>query len=411
MGTASAKAIFDADDSRMDAVMTRMDKKLQRLESTFHKFGNVAEKALAMAGATWVAAKGWEAFNEVLEKGHHLENLSAMTGAAVGDLYVLEKMFKKAGGSAEDAGDLIGHMQKTLAAGSAGNILEQMGLDPEHLRHAAAPEAFLEIGEAIRKIPNAADRAAVSMEVFGKKGRETLAIFADGHAVEMFENSRQSADIYERSAGVFSEIHERMAAVAGRLDTSWLILADRLSAVVLPLLDKVTNALAKWNQNGFVAAAGDTAAVYGEAALQGRLGELAGASLDKQATDILPNWINKIFDHVPFMDTQAEKTAKFDKIFDSLYGDLKERDAKQREQFKGGTDDGSLFDFSGAANAGITTLGRIGGNWGGGGGGDPLIDEARAHTRILQTISDKLPDAKGGGNYSSAASGGGTWED
>ena len=47
-----AKAIFEADDSKMQSVMDGMDKKLEHLEHRFHRFGEVAEKALELTGIT-----------------------------------------------------------------------------------------------------------------------------------------------------------------------------------------------------------------------------------------------------------------------------------------------------------------------------------------------------------------------
>lgn len=375
-----AKAIFTADDSSMSAVMDRMGKKLEHLEHSFHGFHHVAEKALELTGVALLLEHGFEAFHEVLEKGHGLEVLSAKTGASISDLVVLEAMFRRVGGGAEDAEKLIGKMQKSLAEGTGNHLLAQMGLDPEQLRKMNAVEAFEKIGKALMQIPNAGDRAAASMELLGKSGRSALAIFAMGHVDEMLANARQQAEIYDRSAGTFSLVHEKMSGIPDRLNTSWLILADRIAETLMPLLDQVNAALDRMNGSGGPVQAAAGVGGYLLSQLSDPNGDALGEAFNLLYTGA-DNFVTRLFGGDEAVDPLGfgERAAAWQKA--------QEEQAEAAKHHGGhGEGDDSFFDFGKGAMGNLTALGAVGGNWGGG-AVDPWLDEARTHTRLLETIA------------------------
>ena len=126
-----------------------------------------------------------ETFKKALEVGKDIDNLSQETGMAAGQVAVLLRAFDDAGIGADKFGPLVNKMQKFIegagdASGKSAEALANLGLTTEDLAKLSPDEQFRKLGMAINAIHDPAQKAAVSMEIFGSRlGGRTLALFND----------------------------------------------------------------------------------------------------------------------------------------------------------------------------------------------------------------------------------------
>jgi hypothetical protein len=157
-------------------------------ESGFSKIAIGA--ALAVAGtaaidaAIAVAQKTVASFGAALSMGGRLKELSDRTGVAVDRILLLERAFHNAGVGADAVGPIINKMQKAIVDASDGtsaaaDAFTKLGIPLSALENLSPEEQLRTIGKAIASIPNEADRAAISIEVFGKSGGALNQLFSD----------------------------------------------------------------------------------------------------------------------------------------------------------------------------------------------------------------------------------------
>ena len=89
-----ATAVFDADDSRLSSALARLNGRMLALQSRIAKF---AAAFIALRAVASVVTAGFDHFKQALDVGGQLNDLSANTGVAVGDLVVLQQEFSKIG--------------------------------------------------------------------------------------------------------------------------------------------------------------------------------------------------------------------------------------------------------------------------------------------------------------------------
>ena len=170
--SAAAKAVFEADSSKLDSALLRVQQsmlKLQKVVALVH-YGFAALKAVGN-----LISKEFEHVKESMTLGKELNELSARTGIAVGDLVELRSEFKKVGKGTEDIGPAINKMQRNLAEGKAADVIKKMGLNMEAMKRMTPLEQFHELGRAIGGLQNPMDRADAAMKIFGRTGRRARA--------------------------------------------------------------------------------------------------------------------------------------------------------------------------------------------------------------------------------------------
>src|SRR4051794_12505524 len=126
-----ATAIFDADDSRLGAALTRINQRMLALQSRIAKF---AVAFVAVHSAVRLVGAGFDHLREALDLGGNLSDLSANTGVAVQDLMVLQQEFANAGKSAEDVGPALSKLTRTLQSGAANDTVRRLGMSLEELK-------------------------------------------------------------------------------------------------------------------------------------------------------------------------------------------------------------------------------------------------------------------------------------
>ena len=180
-----------------------------------------------------------ETFHGVLEMGGKLNELSDQTGIAAGKLVILQRAFENTGLQADDLGKLVNKMQKFIeGAGDSGSAsaekLAKIGLTTEELKALSPEEQFQKIGKALAAISDPGEKAALSMEIFGKSGGKTLALF--NHLDEEMENAKTEvgsfAKVMDGSASSFHMMDDSLKEIGNKtLEFAAGILQDAMPSL------------------------------------------------------------------------------------------------------------------------------------------------------------------------------------
>jgi methyl-accepting chemotaxis protein len=183
--------------------------------------------------------KVMETFHGVLEMGGKLDELSDQTGIAAGKLVILQRAFENTGLQADDLGKLVNKMQKFIeGAGDSGSAsaekLAKIGLTTEELKALSPDEQFQKIGTALAAISDPTEKAAMSMEIFGKSGGKTLALF--NHLDEEMANAKTEvgsfAEVMDGSASSFHMMDDSLKEIGNKtLEFAAGILQDAMPSL------------------------------------------------------------------------------------------------------------------------------------------------------------------------------------
>ena len=284
-----ATAVFDADDSRFSAALARINGKMLALQSRIVKF---AGAFLAIRAAAGVVTAGCDHFKQALDVGGQLNDLSANTGVAVGDLVVLQQEFANAGKSAEDIGPVFGKMAKTLQGGAADDTIKKLGINLEELKKKTPAEQFRALGSAINAVQDPTQKAAASMERPARQrlhqtrsancvaaGAANFRTQRRGVAVALFvgwlrrcgqpgrlagadcrsggcavtaprlQECATALCVLDKDAALFDDVSDKLALTGIKVRGFWVGVAEKVAPVLKPLLDKFASLdLASWGQ-------------------------------------------------------------------------------------------------------------------------------------------------------------------
>ena len=183
-------------------------------------FGSVIGKLAGLAAGFASVSATISAFHAAMEDGGRLADFSDQTGIAVDKLVVLERAFENNGMAADDMGKVVNKMQKFLVeAGESGSTasekLHGIGLFSAELLKLSPDEQFQKIAETIAAIPDPAQRAAMSMEIFGKSGGKLQALFKDmqGQINQAGEEVGTYASVMKDHAAEFDAMGDGIAAI------------------------------------------------------------------------------------------------------------------------------------------------------------------------------------------------------
>lgn len=285
--SASAKAVFEADSGKLDAALVRVQTSMLKLQrgvaSVF-----VAFKSLKIAGEA--IGSQFEQVKKAFDLGGELNDLSARTGIAVGDLAVLRQEFANAGKGAEDVGPAIAKMQKSLAEGKGADLIQKMGLNMDELKSKTPADQFHALGTAIAGLQNPLDRAQAATAIFGKSGAELLSVFSDGNFGEAAAQVGGQAQILQKDAALFDDVSDKLNLVGTKVQGFFVGVADRVAPVLKPLLDRfATMDFSSWGQQ-----IGDVVAFLIQSFADGSIGDILLQTL-KIALSEAANFILGLF--------------------------------------------------------------------------------------------------------------------
>lgn len=268
-----ATATFDANDSPLQAAFRRADKGLLGLEKKFAAVARVAASMLALPAAVGLGLAA--GVGKALDVGGELNDLSARTGTAAGDLQKLQQEFKNSGKAGEDVGPVLNKMQKALATGSGAETLSKLGLKLEDLKKKTSVEQFHAIGDAINRVSDPAEKSAAAMDLFGKSGGELLSLFASGGFGDAAAQVGGQAELLSKDAALFDDVSDKLALAGLKVQGFFVGVADQVAPVLKPLLDEF--ATMDFSQLG--QQVGSVISMFVQAFSDGTLGEILFESL------------------------------------------------------------------------------------------------------------------------------------
>jgi hypothetical protein len=120
----------------------------------------------------------------------------------------LQLAFEQIGMTGNDVQPVLAKLQRTISEAASGSIdaaqkFKTIGISIEEIKGLSADEQFLRVGEAINKIENPAQRAAMAMQLFEESGTKLLAIFAAGGLEDVRAALGTQSALLAENAGVF----------------------------------------------------------------------------------------------------------------------------------------------------------------------------------------------------------------
>lgn len=187
---ADVTTTFAAKDQSFKKTIDGMEKRLRGFQGGVKGFtGKVGAMAGAFAkvagpvaalGAAFLGARtASQAFFSAVSLGGELNDLAARTGAAAGELMVLQRAFQNSGAGAEKVGPTINKLQRSIVEAGQGvatytRAFDMLNLSHEELSKMNPTEQLRAVAEAISQIPNPSERSAVAMQLLGRSGGELL---------------------------------------------------------------------------------------------------------------------------------------------------------------------------------------------------------------------------------------------
>lgn len=260
---AGVKVNFSANDAGFTSTVSKVNQSMKGMDNNVSKvsasvktsFAAMAKAGAALAvgfGAIKAAAAAvrntFDAFGQALDMGGRLSDLQASTGAAAGEILVLERAFQNAGAGAEKAGPALNKMQRAIVEAGQGVTTYQkafaaMGVNFDELRQKTPSEQFSILAKKISEISDPAERATASMQIFGRSGAKLLPLFGD------FENGISTAReqlgllpaIMDKMNGQFDTISDNIAVVREKFAE----FAAGVLSKIAPMLELITDRLSK----------------------------------------------------------------------------------------------------------------------------------------------------------------------
>ena len=172
---------FGAKDDGLKAAIAGVEKGIGKMSSAF--------SVLVVAAVGIAAVKSaFDGFKKLADYAGGVSDLAAQTGLTAEATMVWTQALKNAGQDAGALGPLMNKLQKAMSGvnedGEVTNkAFEKLGINVETLR-ALSPDQYLQtVAEAIGAIKDPAERAALAVELLGKSGGKSLAVFTDSSAL------------------------------------------------------------------------------------------------------------------------------------------------------------------------------------------------------------------------------------
>jgi len=180
-------------------------------------------------------------FYEALQFGGKLVDLSRQTGVAVDKLMELQLAFEQIGMTGNDVQPVLAKLQRSISEAASCSIeaaqkFKMIGISIDEIKGLSADEQFLKVGDAINKIENPAQRAAMAMQLFEENGTKLLAIFAAGGLEDVRAALGTQSALLVENAGVFKR-------AANVLDTASVKIRGLFVGVAAEIVPQIMSAV------------------------------------------------------------------------------------------------------------------------------------------------------------------------
>jgi hypothetical protein len=215
---------------------------IARAQASMAGLGSIMQRVLGTAGVMGTIGMMVRQFYSALEAGGALVDLSGQTGVAVDKLMELQLAFEQAGMSANDVQPVLAKLQRNIAEAATGSIeaatkFALMGISIEEIQGLSADEQLAKVGNAISKIENPTQRAAMAMEVFGKSGAKLLALFAAGGMEDVRKALGNQAALMLENAGIFDRASDVLGTAGTKIQGLFVGMASEVMPQIMGAVD------------------------------------------------------------------------------------------------------------------------------------------------------------------------------
>lgn len=273
-----------------------------------------AVAAAAGAAAATVAARAMvSVFNDVAPQIDEISKAAGRLDMTTESLAGLGHAATLSGSSVSELAKGLTLMHRNIAdaatgIGTATPALDRLGLSAAALKQLSADEMFLQIADAINKLPTAAERTSAAMDIFGRSGANLLPLMLEGRAgIEAMMAEAQRLGI------TFSAEQGRMVEAANdAMDKIGIAiggLKNQLAIGLAPTITVLSESFAQWvaslnsGTEGINKTGGAAQAFAGKMALIGDVihtVRLGFVKLQAVITSVLAWIVRKITDVVSF---------------------------------------------------------------------------------------------------------------
>jgi len=194
----------------------------------------VAFKAV-QAGVETIAGTANEALKKTAELGDQFFTLAQQTGLSVEALSGFKFAAQQSGTSLESITGAVFKLEANLGAGAekTREAVKSLGLSFQTLKSEAPEKAFQQILGAIGDLPNASQRAAAGVAIFGKSFKDVASLAAEGSdgIKKLLDQANDLGIVMStRTAVAADRFHDGLGAIQAAADG----LTQQLGAKLLP---------------------------------------------------------------------------------------------------------------------------------------------------------------------------------
>jgi hypothetical protein len=244
MSNEQIKVQITADGSKVSAAVTKVKKDLGGLAGAADQIGLSWGKLGGIIGGALSIGAAASFLRTVNSLADGLNDMADRMSVSASGLQSLQLAAQQAGGSAEGLNNVLTKMSQTIGDGMAGNkqavaAFERLGLSVAEISKLKGDQAFRQISEALRQIPNDFERASAAQDIFGKGVKEVGALLAQGGQAIDEVNAKLDAqgarldDLDIAKIGVMNDELQFQGTVVSNLTTKFLAgLAPAVGAAV-----------------------------------------------------------------------------------------------------------------------------------------------------------------------------------
>jgi hypothetical protein len=202
---------------------------------------NLASELLKLGGVALTLNSAFDGLKGAMDFGSQMEILAARTGQTVRDMVVLGRAFEMAGMGADNMGLMINRLQKAISGVNemgkpTKSAFAALGLDAGDLQGKSFEDQLTKLAEGFARIPDAAQRSAVAMDLFGRSGGQMLMLLTkEGLLKNAADDTGRFASRMQDLAPKFHDADNALSLMGSRMKEMWSVAVEQW----LPVLTKI----------------------------------------------------------------------------------------------------------------------------------------------------------------------------
>ena len=225
---------------QITAGLSRLQGDMDKAKNVVGTSFNAMQKILGGLGVGLSVVGLSNMIKQVADAGDKLSKLSQSSGLTVEQLGSLNKMARLSGTSLDAVSKAVGLMSKNMFDGSDAFKMLNVQTRETDGSMRSANSVLLDVADRFSKMRDGVEKSAISMQVFGKSGRELIPLLNEGRAA--LESATES---YTKNAAMTTKAAKESVIFNDNLE----LLADRTKELktrfvvdLLPALNDITGA-------------------------------------------------------------------------------------------------------------------------------------------------------------------------